>query len=311
MPSEGVAIDDPFPPQTDGLTDPLLADAAIRWAYQHWILVDLDPAVRARIVEDGEQNTVTLERGIADARGTIDRAGVAVDEVRLTGVDTAEVRFRLRWQDGPSPIFPDPITGTAVFQNGSWRISGRTRCVCSRSASVSSASPMPRSSRPRGSARARSPIGFQWLGEPGFEGVMRVPGGGYWMLSEEMIDEQPRRTRPQHLVRCAARLGDTDGCRPRGDRPEREPAPALTERVPIEIDDARGWIETQPGFTNIVLIRPDDVLVLAGGQVTATELMAILGELEPIDLPAGFPRARGRRRIRRRNRRCDGLSFDI
>jgi len=32
-----------------------------------------------------------------------------------------------------------------------------------------------------------------------------------------------------------------------------------------------------------------DVLVLAGGQVSSTDLMTILGDLEPLDLPAGLP----------------------
>ena len=139
---------------------------------------------------------------------------------------------------------------------------------------------------------------------------MRVPGGGYWMPSEEMIDEQPDAPGLSisfEVLPGSATLTDADL-----EVIVRARAGASTaDRVPIEIDDARGWMETQPGFTNIVLIRPDDVLVLAGGQVTSTELMTILGELEPIDLPADFPRLVDRRRTRCDEPPSDGLSFDI
>jgi hypothetical protein len=282
---EGVAIDDPFPPQADGATDPAIADNAIRWAFRHWILIELDPATRARIVEDGEQNTVTLEAGIEAARGTIDGAGIAVDEVRLTGVEQAEVVFRARWQGGPSPIFPDPILGTAVFQNGTWRISGRTLCllafVIGQSCSSDTALLAPAAFRAH-----EIPDGFRWVLEPEFDGVMPVPGGGYWMASEEMVDRQPSAPGLSisfQILPGSASLTDADIeviARSRG---------GLGSSVPIEIDDARGWMDAQPGFTNITLVRPDDVVVLAGGQVSSTELMTILGELEPIALPSDYP----------------------
>ena len=281
---DGVSVDDPFPPQADGLTDPAVADAAIRWAYQHWILIDLDPATRARIVENGEQNTANLERGIADARGTIDGAGMAVDEVRLTGVDTAAVVFRARWQGGPSPIFPDPITGTAVFQNGSWRIGTHTLCLLALGIGQSCEPTAPLLAP--AAFRAREiPLGFTWVGDAEFEGIVPVPGGGYWMASAALIEEQPGGVGLSltfEVIPGYAALTDDDIevlLRARG---------GAGDRVPIEIGDARGWMDAQPGFTNIVLIRPDDVLVLAGGQMTSTQLMTILGELERTELPAGL-----------------------
>jgi len=132
------------------------------------------------------------------------------------------------------------------------------------------------------------PVGFEWVGESEFAGVLPVPGGGYWKPSQEMVDEQPGA--PGLSIVFEVLPGSATMTDAALEVLVRERV-GTDDRVRIEIDDARGWMEAQPGFTNITLVRPDGVLVLAGGQVSSTQLMTILGELEPIDLPDGYPSA--------------------
>jgi hypothetical protein len=80
-----VTINDPLPTQLDGETDPAAAEIAVRYAYQHWILIDLDKDLRAKLVEQGEQNRDGLEAGLAAARSIADQARFAIDAVRITG----------------------------------------------------------------------------------------------------------------------------------------------------------------------------------------------------------------------------------
>jgi hypothetical protein len=128
-PLGGVTIDDPMPPQVDAAGDPAAADVAVRYAYQHWLLVDLDKDLRAKLVENGEANADAIDQGLQDARGIIEFGRLHVVSVVFTAADRADVSFDVTWQDGPSPIFPDRMTGTALFVDGSWRITGRTLCV--------------------------------------------------------------------------------------------------------------------------------------------------------------------------------------
>lgn len=128
-PLGGVTIDDPLPPQADAAADPVVAEAAVRYAYQHWLLVDLDKDLRAKLVENGEANADAIHQGLQEARPIIEFGRLHVVAVVFTAADRAEVTFDVTWQDGPSPIFPDRMTGTAIFVDGTWRITGRTLCV--------------------------------------------------------------------------------------------------------------------------------------------------------------------------------------
>ncbi len=67
-PLGGVTIDDPFPAQTDAISDPAVAETAVRYAYQHWILIDFDKHLRARLIENGEANVDGLD-GVAKSPG--------------------------------------------------------------------------------------------------------------------------------------------------------------------------------------------------------------------------------------------------
>ena len=277
-PLGGVTIDDPFPAQADGSTDDDVALAAIEWAYRHWSLVDLDPAVRARIVENGEENTDQLEAGIAAARASIEFGRLQVDQVRLTGVDSADVVFRAEWQGGPSPIFPDPMAGTAVFRDNSWRVSAATLCLLAfglGQTCQAAADPI----APDGFRVRSFPDGWRWSGDPAAEDVVTVPGTGLWVPDGDAAGP-PVQIGFEVLAGSAA-LSDADvavvlSSRGVGD-----------EGVRTEIGDARGAIAVQDGYTSITLVRADDVLVNASGPLTPTQLIAVLDDLEPIELPAG------------------------
>jgi hypothetical protein len=125
---DSVSVDDPLPPQADADADAATAEAAVRYAFTHWILVDLDPDLRSHLVEDGEANRDQLHEGFQANRGLTEFARFEVDAVRFVSATEAEVVFRIRWHDGPSPYFPDALTGTAVFADGTWRVGTATTC---------------------------------------------------------------------------------------------------------------------------------------------------------------------------------------
>jgi hypothetical protein len=127
-PSSDVSVDDPVPVQIDAVADLAGADAGVRFAYTHWILVDLDADVRARLVENGDALRDSLAQGFADNRAITEHARFAVDTVRFVDGYTARVEFRILWQGNPSPYFPDPLVGSAVFVDGSWRVGSDTVC---------------------------------------------------------------------------------------------------------------------------------------------------------------------------------------
>jgi hypothetical protein len=124
-----VSVDDPVPAQGNAEVDPAVAEAAVRYAFTHWILIDLDPDLRARLVEGGESRRDELQDGFVANRPIVEFARFVVDEVRFTSATEAEVVFRIRWHDGPSPYFPDAITGTSVFADGTWRVATATTCL--------------------------------------------------------------------------------------------------------------------------------------------------------------------------------------
>jgi hypothetical protein len=124
----GVTVDDPLPPQPDALADPAGAEVAIRYAYQHWILVDLDPELRGRLVENGEAHVEDMVGSMSAMRGTIDAARLEIDRVTFLGATSATVEFRVMFAGAPSPYFPEPRQGDAIFTDGTWRIAAVTVC---------------------------------------------------------------------------------------------------------------------------------------------------------------------------------------
>lgn len=284
-----VFASDPFPAQADAATDPAIATEAITYAYRHWILLDLDPAIRARIIEDGEEATERIESTLDAVEGTIRDAGFEVDEVNLTGVDSAEVVFRITWQGGPSPIFPEAMTGTALYRDGSWRVAGRTLCLLAVGIGQECGGDAPR----------LAPFAFRVNGLPtdaeqapeysdtGEEtdpipGVVRVPGIASWWpegeppylesgpvfgISTYVLPDVASRSDADIAVVIRARWG-SDG--------------------PVEqVAGGRGRTESSDGFARVLVVRSDDVIVdVNSAELSVDELIAIVESLEPVDLPA-------------------------
>ena len=179
-PLGGVTIDDPLPPQADAAADSAVAEVAVRYAYQHWLLVDLDKDLRAQLVENGEVNRDIIDQGLQDARGIIEFGRLHVASVVFTAADRAEVTFDVTWQDSPSPYFPDRMTGTAIFIDGTWRITGRTLCVLAFGSGQDCAGGADDLPEPAAALELlHPPDGLVWDG-PGEDNKVFVPGQGSW-----------------------------------------------------------------------------------------------------------------------------------
>jgi hypothetical protein len=100
----------------------------IRYAYETWILIDTPSDVRASLLEDGEEREAEIQAGFEEHEAIIHAATIEVDAVTLLDADHAEVVFRVLWGGRPSPYFPDPLTGTAVRDDG-WRVTSETLCT--------------------------------------------------------------------------------------------------------------------------------------------------------------------------------------
>ncbi|MFN8021159.1 MAG: hypothetical protein U0Q03_06475 [Acidimicrobiales bacterium] len=284
-----VFASDPFPAQADAATDPEVATEAVVWAYRHWILLDLDPALRARILENGEANSDRIEDTLRAVEGTIDGAGFEVDQVDLTGVDSAQVVFRITWQGGPSPIFPDPITGSAVYADGSWRVGGRTLCLLAigigqecRADQRLAPDAYRVTGLPPGAVRSTD---FDTSGRPidvAEPDVVPIPGIASWTaadgpafggesgpdvwISTQWLPDVASLTEADLAVVVRARWGSGDGSTG-------------------AVADGRGRTESQDGYARVLVVRPDDVVVyVTSATLTVDELISLVDGLEPVDL---------------------------
>ncbi len=292
-PLGGVTIDDPFPAQGDATTDPAVADAAVRYAFQHWILIDLDRDLRAKLIENGEDNAQGLHDGLQAARGIAELARFTVDEVRFTDAEHADVSFRIQWGDGPSPYFPNAMSGEALFQNGSWRVGGTTLCILALGSGQACTGLDAERPVPAAAIQVFAvPGGYEWLGDPEFTGLVPVPGRGSWTRRTTMVDANgtpqvderelwvtteilvgasQMDAESMTLVLGSGRFGVPDG-EPEmlGDRPVR-----------ILVDEIGAVM---------VIVRADDVVVRLSGQgMTAPQLRAIAGSIGSLaELPVGL-----------------------
>lgn len=272
-----VSVDDPLPVQVDGAADPVEAETAVRYAYEHWILVDLDKDLRGRIVENGEQHADLMATNFAAARDAIGMARIAVDSVTFLDAEHADVGFHVMYGDQRSPIFPDDMVGAALFQNGSWRITSRSLCLlafnvgegCSGQYPDSPASPLALKLDP-------VPDGFVRQGPAAPADVLAVGGGGgVWI---DQTTGQQFSIAATSLAGVSTLSGDDavavlDRRAPLGD--------AAAVDVTVGDRPGRGY---QIGQTAAVsFIRADDVIVQMMGNVTIDQLVAVAESLQPTD----------------------------
>jgi hypothetical protein len=277
-PLGGVTINDPLPPQPDAATDPVSAETAVRFAYQHWILVDLDKNLRASLIENGESNVDVIDAGLQEARSIIEFGRIQVETVHFLAADRADVTFHVQWQDGPSPYFPDLIAGTALFQGGTWRISGHTLCLLAFGSGQDCAgSDTPVPTPAAALVLLGAPVQFAWLGDTGPRNGVSVPGMSQWdgagagrfSISTEVLAGvaalEPADA--DALLTTRRYLGPGSRSFPIGGR---------TGRI----------IENGSDVT-LVYIRPDDIVVrIDAGGLTASQVAALAFALAPASLPS-------------------------
>jgi hypothetical protein len=272
--------DDPLPPQADAVTDPVIAEAAVRYAYEHWILLDLDPELRSRIVQDGEINTDAIEAGLEGARGIIDGAGFSLETVSFTDAEHAVVLYRVWYRGNPSPIFPKPMTGDAIFQNGTWRLGGRTLCLLAFGAGldcsgVNGDNPTsPTALRP-----TTVPEGYEWSVGGDQPDVVRVDGFGSWRSGGDDL-----------TVRAEAMVGISALTPWDADAVLRTPHFNIGEEgTTSDVDGAPALVVDRREGSALAVIRRDDVaLTFQSTVLTSEELIAFARTFAPT-MASGTP----------------------
>lgn len=274
-PLGGVTIDDPLPPQADAAADPVVAEAAVRYAYQHWLLVDLDKDLRAKLVENGEVNVDVIDQGLQDARGIIEFGRLHVASVTFTAADRAEVTFDVTWQDGPSPYFPDRMTGTAIYIDGTWRITGRTLCVLAFGSGQDCAGGDANLPDPAAALELlHPPDGLVWDGG-GKANTVAVPGQGSWHGpngSSFVVSTK--------VIAGISNLAPEDG------------EEVLSSSQFLNADGISFSVGGRPGLVvqngqsvQLVYIRPDDIVVtISANGMTLNQVGALAFSLAATDL---------------------------
>ena len=278
LPLGGVTIDDPLPAQTDAAIDPVTAEAAVRYAYQHWILVDLDKNLRASLIENGELNVDVIDSGLHEARPIIEFGRIQVETVQFLAADRADVTFHVQWQGGPSPYFPDLMSGSALLQNGTWRISGHTLCLLAFGSGqdcAGSATPVPTPATALVLLDAPTP--FTWVGGGAQRDVVVVPGSSNW----DGATAGSFSITTEVLAGVAAlEPADADAL-----LSTRRYLGADSQAYPI--GGRTGRIFEDGNQVSLVYIRPDDIVVrIDGSGLTVTQVASLAFALAPTTLPS-------------------------
>ena len=294
-PLGGVSVTDPLPPEADAVSDPAGAETAVRYAYGHWILVDLDATLRGRLIENGDANATAIHNGIQASRGIADFARIAVNGVHFTGPDTADVEFRVQWHDQPSPIFPGLLSGRAVYRNGTWRMASATFCLFAFGTGQGCAGVQSGAASPTSSLHLTvAPSGYVLAGKSAGAGLtsdrIAVPGEVDWQaglafpraflsISTEVLAGLSARPRPEIDASLATgHFGTINGeSRDVEDKPARAATTATADGT----------------LNRLVVVRADDVVVtLSSNHLSIDDLARIaagLREGEDLTPPITFP----------------------
>ncbi len=103
-------------------------EAEICDTFSRWVRVDTPDADRVQMFEGGEDIADDITSGFEQFYDSVKFATAEVREITVLSDTAAEVEFEVHWMDGPSPIFPDPIVGYAVWSEPRWRVSRLTSC---------------------------------------------------------------------------------------------------------------------------------------------------------------------------------------
>jgi hypothetical protein len=282
--AEDVQASDPLPPQADGVADPDAAEVAIRFAFQHWLLIDLDKDLRSKLVEQGELNIDGLDSGVKAARGIAEFARFAIDGVRITSPESADVDFRVRWHNGVSPNFPNRLTGDAIFQDGSWRVSGKVVCILALGSGQNCSGVQARN--PTVPSALRLSVVPEGFASQAINGVMQVavPGGASWRAGTAWL-----AITTQTLVGLSALDHDAAATMLASGRY------GVGDGTAVDVTGRAGRYSERPDGSQLMFIREDDVLVIVQAVgLPAEQIMQVATALVPdkfdpraVSLPEG------------------------
>jgi hypothetical protein len=106
------------------------ADGEITYAYGHFFDPALTADQRAALIEGGEEMRAFIDRSFTMHAGEAAAGAIVVDDITVHG-STAAVSFHALYQGRESPANPGQINGTAVLEDGTWKISRTTYCALS------------------------------------------------------------------------------------------------------------------------------------------------------------------------------------
>ncbi|MCU1394312.1 MAG: hypothetical protein JWM34_2740 [Ilumatobacteraceae bacterium] len=282
--ANAVTADDPVPLEVDAAADPVAAETAIRFAFQHWILLDLDKNVRASLMENGEANVDHIDQEMHSLSGLLGCARVAVDGVEPSDPSHAVVQFRMLCGQVVSSYFPSAIVGGAVFADGSWRIDRGTICYLAFATGADCAGNLIDTPTPA-TTFTLSPVpdGFSLsdytddaIAPPGEGPVMvttvTVPAGGLPIPGDSTWgkagDANVGFSISTEVMKGVSELTDDDMARvlaashfgaPNGE--------------PVTIGGRPGRIEDDGVTVALVFVRADDVLVQVRGYQVSTDVV--------------------------------------
>ncbi|MCU1360789.1 MAG: hypothetical protein JWN99_2078 [Ilumatobacteraceae bacterium] len=278
----GLSVDDPLPPQPDAAADPGGAETAIRFAYGHWILVDLDAELRGHLVENGEEHADGMAAKMSSSQAGLDYATIGVDSVTFIDAQHADVMFQVYWLGQPSPVYPEPRRGAAVLQDGTWRVAAATVCLLAVSSGLGCALQDDGTNPTQPSALHVGvvPPGLQWLGAPGSRDVVNLDNRADWGVDDHTWMTISVNSRPgiSHLSAVDADAMLTQYAGGSG-----------TVKVTIAGSPARYYrneAEQSDGSIDemfwVVAIRPDDVIVqVNASRVPIDDVIAAIASLTP------------------------------
>ena len=280
-----VRTDDPLPDQADAATDPVLAETDVRYAYQHWILIDLDKDLRGRLVENGEVNADRMATAMEANRGLISCARIVVDLVQFTDAEHALVEFDMNCGTTRSSYFPNQLSGSALYQNGTWRISSATLCLLALSsgidcAGVAADNPV----SPAAFELTVVPNGYTWTGGP-VANIFASDGGGQW---ENSATQQTLTIRSEALA-GVSKLDAADA-----DFVLSSPRFMTANGSVVQVGDRPGRGEQDGTAASLAYVRADDVVVhIWASDSTVDQLIAVAAALVPTDVVPSPPEYNG------------------
>lgn len=127
-PSQGVltwnAVDD------QRTVDGAAGEVSVAYAYQHFFDPTLTADERAALVQDSAAMRAFMDNAFARHAAEVAAGKIIVDNVTVHG-STADVSFHAQLGSRESPANPGQINGTAVLEDGTWKISRSTFCMLS------------------------------------------------------------------------------------------------------------------------------------------------------------------------------------